>query len=98
MKKLIQLLTPSFLSKLDQQLLENHPFLWSKRLAHVLFFGSIILSLNLALCAFKPINIFSYTPMWVFIWFATVPAILFLLVWLFFQYKYELAWDYSKLG
>ena len=36
--------------------------------------------------------------MWVFIWFSTVPAILFLLVWLFFQYKYELAWDYAKLG
>lgn len=98
MKKLVQLLTPAFIKKLDQQLLEKHPFLWSKRLIHVLFFGSLILGFNLALCTLKPINIFSYTPMWVFIWFSTVPAVLFLLVWLFFQYKYELAWDYAKLG
>lgn len=98
MKKLVQLLTPAFVKKLDQQLLEKHPFLWSKRLIHVLFFGSVILGVNIALCVFKPISIFTYTPMWVFIWFSTVPAILFLLVWLFYQYKYELAWDYSKLG
>ncbi len=98
MNKIIQLVTPDFVNKLDQQLLEKHPFLWSKRLIHVLFFGSIILGFNIALCVFKPINVFSYTPMWVFIWFSTVPAILFLLVWLFFQYKYELAWDYAKLG
>ena len=53
MNKIIQLFTPAFVKKLDQQLLQKHPFLWSKRLIHVLFFGSTILGFNLALCGLK---------------------------------------------
>lgn len=97
MKKIIQFFIPSFLKKLDQHLLENYPFLWSKRFAHVLFFGLLILSINVLVSSLYTISIFNYTPIWVFIWFFSVPAVFFILIWLFFQYKYDLAWDYARM-
>lgn len=98
MKKLIQLLTPSFVKQLDKLLLEKYPFLWSKRLVHVLFFGLLILTFNLLLSSFTSISVFSYSSIWIITWMSSLPAILFVLIWIFFQYKYDLAWDHSKMG
>jgi hypothetical protein len=78
MLKKADILTPSWLKRLDKYLLLNHPAIWASRIHYVLFFGGVGMGLLLAKAWLGPLSLSNIPDPDFHFWLAAVPCILLL--------------------